>query len=173
MAQIEINSDNIIMYYGNKAGYIKEQNAIVDSMFVNDNLINFLATTNKFNLIFKDGVFDVLCRNAPLDAINIKSCRVYQLKADVDIRIKFICYDDLVKLAKLDKNNYKVVYDGGVETNDLEEIYQRFHTDLSYDGHPMSMSDVIELYDDEGSTFYYVDNVGFRKIKFEDGGMER
>jgi len=29
------------------------------------------------------------------------------------------------------------------------------------------MSDIIELYDDSGSTFYYVDRFGFKEIDFQ------
>jgi hypothetical protein len=29
------------------------------------------------------------------------------------------------------------------------------------------MSDVVELYDDNGSEFYYVDRFGFKEINFE------
>ena len=31
----------------------------------------------------------------------------------------------------------------------------------------MALSDVVELYDDTGSEFYYCDRVGFQPIRFE------
>ena len=34
-------------------------------------------------------------------------------------------------------------------------------------GHPIAVSDVIELYDGEGSEFYYVDAKVFQAIAFE------
>ena len=36
-----------------------------------------------------------------------------------------------------------------------------------YKGHVLSVSDVLELYDGHGSTFYYVDQIGFVQIPFE------
>ena len=41
-----------------------------------------------------------------------------------------------------------------------------------YRGHRMALSDVVELYDDSGSEFYYCDRVGFRPIRF-DGQQEK
>ena len=35
-----------------------------------------------------------------------------------------------------------------------------------YDGRPIGISDVLELYDADGSEFYYCDRVGFRQIEF-------
>ena len=35
-----------------------------------------------------------------------------------------------------------------------------------YDGRPIGISDVLELYDVDGSEFYYCDRVGFRQIEF-------
>jgi hypothetical protein len=61
------------------------------------------------------------------------------------------------------------VYDGQIETNDLEAIWTKFNTRLppGYTGHSLSMSDVIELYDHTGSEYHYVDRFGFKEIGFE------
>jgi len=65
--------------------------------------------------------------------------------------------------------NYETVYDGELATNDLEGIYTKFNIDhpYGYEGHSLSMSDVVELYDDEGSIFHYVDRMGFQEISFK------
>ena len=34
-------------------------------------------------------------------------------------------------------------------------------------GYRMALSDVVELYDDSGSEFFYCDRVGFRPIQFD------
>lgn len=67
-----------------------------------------------------------------------------------------------------------VVYDGQVGTNDPEEIYALCTTGQPehYHGRAMAMSDVVELYDRTGSTFYYCDRVGFRAIDFGEGRDE-
>ena len=35
-----------------------------------------------------------------------------------------------------------------------------------YTGHSLSMSDILELYDEYGSTFHYVDRIGFQQVEF-------
>ena len=52
-------------------------------------------------------------------------------------------------------------------TNDPEEIYTLFRDPVpGYDGRPIGISDVLELYDASGSEFYYCDRVGFQQIEF-------
>ena len=71
---------------------------------------------------------------------------------------------------------YRIVYDGIAKTDDLESLYYAFQAELpeGYKGHVLSVSDVLELYDGHGSTFYYVDQIGFVQIPFEgaEPGME-
>lgn len=65
-------------------------------------------------------------------------------------------------------SDYQTVYDGEVETNNLEALYTKFNTahPPGYAGHSLSMSDVLELYDENGSNFHYCDRFGFEKISF-------
>ncbi len=176
MKKIMINDENIIFYYGNKAGYIKDEQAIVDPMFNQEMLIDFLTKENRFNISWKEGVFDALINNSSADAIGLKTCRIHQLKADVDVRMKFISYDELIMrgFGKPNFENYIVVFDGDIDTNDLHKIYEKFNISRphGYNGHSLSMSDVIELYDSEDSSFYYVDSVGFKEIMFADQKQE-
>ena len=53
--------------------------------------------------------------------------------------------------------------------SDLERIYTicRDAPPPGYQGYRMALSDVVELYDDSGSEFYYCDRVGFQPIRFE------
>ena len=88
--------------------------------------------------------------------------------------MKFVSYDELCKnFGSPDLENYQQVYDGAVETNDLAALYTKFYLDYpaSYTGHIISMSDVLELYDESGSTFHYVDRIGFRQVDFEPPGQ--
>jgi len=92
----------------------------------------------------------------------LKNCRVWQLKPDVDIRMKFIGYEELIRdFGPPVRDHYQLVYDGEVETNDLEELYTKFNLNHppGYAGHSLSMSDVLELYDE-------VDRFGFQKVDF-------
>lgn len=171
MGKIMIDDENIILYYGNKAGYIKENQAVVDVIFQHETLIDFLTKENSFNVNWKEGVFDALINNSAMDAIGLKACRIYQLKPETDVRMKFISYDELIMrgFGKPNIENYTIVFDGEIETNDLEKIYEKFNTShtYGYNGHSLTMSDVIELYDDVGSCFHYVDSIGFKEIEFE------
>ena len=71
-------------------------------------------------------------------------------------------------MGEISRENYNTVYDGPLETNDLESIYAKFNMDHPEDfkGHSLSISDVVELYDGNSSTFYYVDYIGFTAIDF-------
>ncbi len=84
--------------------------------------------------------------------------------------MRFIGYDQMVKdFGAPNQHDYEAVYDGEVETNDLEGIYAKFNTvhPAGFTGHSLSMSDVVELYDSTGSEFHYVDRIGFKQIDFE------
>ena len=60
-----------------------------------------------------------------------------------------------------------------IETNELDRIYEKFDGGQEvpgYTGHSLSVSDVIELYNEEASEFYYVDYRDFKPVVF--GGPE-
>ena len=83
--------------------------------------------------------------------------------------MKFISYAETVRqFGEPSPEHYRVAYDGQLDTNDLEAIYTRCNVNHppGYDGHSLSMSDVVELYDAEGSEFHYCDRFGFQKISF-------
>lgn len=167
--------NNLIIYYGNPAGWLDdEHHALVDTMFETPEMKNFLSRqTNIQEIHWSQGIFDRL-RTAPQDKQHdlqiLKKCRIWQLKPDVDMKLKFISYDELMQHSGfLDPNNYHLVFDGEVETNDLEKLYNKFNYDqpLSYRGHSLSISDIVELYDEHGSTFHYVDRIGYQQITFD------
>ena len=88
----------------------------------------------------------------------------------MDIEMKFISYAETKRLfGEPDRVKYRIVYDGIAKTDDLESLYYAFQAKLpeGYKGHVLSVSDVLELYDGHGSTFYYVDQIGFVQIPFE------
>lgn len=163
-----------IYYYGNPAGYLKEQNAVVDIMFQKEELKQWLSEKN-LSATWTDGVFERLSRGEKLAELNgeikpLKKVRIWQLKADSDFDLRFISLEESQKkFGEPRIENYEIVYDGELATNDLEGIYTKFNIDHphGYEGHSLSMSDVVELYDDEGSTFHYVDRMGFQEIGFK------
>ena len=72
-------------------------------------------------------------------------------------------------LAAPTPEQYHVVYDGRIQDNDLEKLWNKFsRTPLGPDGQPLAISDVVELYNASGSTFFYIDRYGFQPIEFVD-----
>lgn len=163
---INITDDGIIEYYGNKAGYIKDGQAVVDTMFKREDIEDYLREQNGFPVIWKDGIYDLILAGSPEQAVNCKMCRIHQLKPESDVRMRFISYSQLKSkgFGEPDVVNYQVVYDGDIGTNNLDEIYAKCNEAEmpdGYHGHSLSISDLIELYDENGRDFYYVDHTGF------------
>ncbi|MBR0596396.1 YodL domain-containing protein [Sinanaerobacter chloroacetimidivorans] len=172
MKSIRIEN-GIIVYYGNLVGRINNGRAVVDPMFEGPELNAFLEKQRNIREIkWLEGMFDRLT-SGPRENREIqilKNCRVWQLKPDVDIRMKFIGYDELLRdFGPPDPAHYQQVFDSAVDTNDLEALYAKFNIDHppGYTGHSLSMSDVVELYDELASTFHYVDRFGFKQVDFE------
>lgn len=73
-------------------------------------------------------------------------------------------------------DSYRLVYDGelshpeGEQDDDvLERIFSRCNDHLpeGYHGHSLSMSDIVELYDQDHRQFFYCDTVGFSPVEFD------
>jgi hypothetical protein len=171
--------NNRILYYGNTAGYIDRDKAVVDPMFENDELKSYLSNTRGFDIKWTHGTYEKLAEGK-LDpegnAQFLKKCRVWQLRSDVDPMMKFIGHDEMLeRFGAPDPDNYRMVYDGKVDTNNLEELFAKFNLNhpSGYEGHSLSMSDVVELYDGSGSSFHYVDHFGFKEISFQPPEQEQ
>ena len=172
MKPIYIEND-IIMYYGSRVGQVTGGQAVADPMFQGLELVDFLdKQKNIQDIKWMDGIYDRLM-NVPKEAgirqAALKNVRVWQLRPDVDIRMKFIPFEELHRnFGPPDLSNYERVYDGAADTNDLESLYLKFRDQNppGFTGYPMSISDVIELYDSQGSSFYYVDRRGFQQVEF-------
>ena len=105
--------------------------------------------------------------------------RIYQLELRND-RILPFAFQGIEKLhaAGYDQppaSEYRLIYDGyfmaPVEQTDaevLERVYSCFNDTLpqGYHGRSVSMSDVIELYDETGRRYFYCDHVGFAPVRF-------
>lgn len=163
--------NGILVYYGNLAGRVTGGKAIVDPMFRGEELEEFLRRQKNIREVqWKEGVFERLMSGGmePGGMEAIKNCRVWQLKPEVDIYKKFIGYDQLLqRFGPPQREDYQLVFDGEVETNDLEELYEKFNLShpSGYSGYSLSISDLLELYDENGSTFHYVDRIGFQEVE--------
>lgn len=165
--------NGLISYYGNPAGYTEKEKAVVDSIFRNDELTAWLKSRS-LTPQWTDGVMERLAAGERMGGMDesaapLKNVRIWQLKPDTDVYRKFISYEETVRqFGEPSPEHYRTAYDGQMDTNDLEAIYTRCNTNHppSYDGHSLSMSDVVELYDENGSEFHYCDRFGFQKISF-------
>lgn len=92
MKSIRIEN-GIIVYYGNLVGCINNGRVVVDPMFEGPELNAFLEKQcNIREIKWLEGMFDRLT-SGPRENREIqilKNCRVWQLKPNVDIRMKFI-----------------------------------------------------------------------------------
>mgnify|MGYP004701416639 CR=1 FL=1 len=163
----------LISYYGNPAGYTDKGNVIVDRIFQNEELTNWLTHRN-LTPKWTDGVMECLMAGEQLGGVEnsapLKNVRIWQLGPETDVCMKFISLDEMTKkFGEPNPEHYRVAYDGRLGTNDLEAIFTRCNTNHppGYNGHSLSMSDVVELYDEGGSEFHYCDHYGFKSIAFE------
>ncbi len=163
----------LISYYGNPAGYTEKNKALVDSVFRCDEL-EFWLKSRSLTPVWTVGVLERLLAGERTECGEntspLKNVRIWQLDPQVDVRMKFISYAEMInQFGEPQPEAYRVAYDGQLDTNDLERIYERFSARQppGFCGHPLSMSDVVELYSADGSEFYYIDRSAFCQIGFE------
>lgn len=172
MQGIELKN-GCLFYYGSPIGYQEKDGLVADPSFRREELEQWLGQRN-MEVKWVDGVYDRLSsgglQSAAEGAAPLKSCRIWQLKRDADIGMRFIPYDQLLReYGEPNRENYDVVFDGQLENYDLEFIWFKFNEDhpSGFTGHSLSISDVVELYDGSGGSFFYVDRFGFQEISFE------
>ena len=173
MTRFAVDSRNRLIFYGNMVGYVKDKIAVVDEMFKTDELNQYLSRL-ELTPKWENGIYDRLSAGEvpsenPEVELFQKGCRIWQLKNSVDVTMRFIGYEDFTKkFGEPTVDSYEQVYEGDPGTNDLEKIYSIFRDDPppEHRGHRMALSDVVELYDEAGSDFYYCDRIGFRPIRF-------
>lgn len=178
MSRIFIDSKNRLVFYGNLAGYVDENKAVADPQFQTAELERWLDK-NHLKTEWQSGVFDKLTSGWDFsgEAEQFRNVRIWQLKPETDVYMKFISFDErLERFGDPDPADYSLVYDGNLGTENLDRIYEicNLQHPHGYHGHSLSMSDVVELYDENGSQCHYVDRFGFKEIDFaeQDMGME-
>ena len=100
---------------------------------------------------------------------------IYQINTDRDDnRVCFLGLDTLERLQHskaVDPALYDRVYDGKLNCNSLEAIYEKFNIDhpADYKGRSLSVSDVVEIRESDtlNPGFYFVDSIGFKSISFD------
>ena len=106
---------------------------------------------------------------------------IYQVDSEKDInRTKFRDFRHATSYGEIDPSIYKCVFKGFIKGEDLEDVYEAlniYDQDYlgTYQGHSLSMSDIVELEEDivssRGATTmkgcYFCDSVGFKNIAIE------
>lgn len=101
--------------------------------------------------------------------------RIYQVNMKRDTNnVAFMRYELLEKLQgsqSVDSKIYDKVFDGEVDCQTLEDVYQMFNLNHpeGYKDRSLSVSDVVEVMEDpmHPHCFYFCDSVGFKPIDFE------
>ena len=93
---------------------------------------------------------------------------IYQIKDPIKCNYAWMSW----KTAKRDINlmDYDCVYTDSIDGEDpdavLENLYEMFNINhpLDFNGHSLSVSDIVVLFDDNGCKWYYCDSFGWRDI---------
>ena len=109
------------------------------------------------------------CQKAADNGPALKSCRIWQLGPSAPAAMRFIGLDRMSgEYGGPDLTRYQAVFDGTVSTNSLDGIWEAFcRRSLGSDGQPLAISDLVELYDDSGSEFYYVDRTAIVPVQLK------
>ena len=101
--------------------------------------------------------------------------KIYQINLSRDDdRVAFLGLSQLEKFQESSEVNsgiYDKVFEGAVEADTLEGVYQMFNCDCpdGFRGRSLSVSDVVEIVDGENAGFYFCDSIGFQRVEFEPG----
>ncbi len=134
-----------------------------------------------------DEEYEVFLRNSPADAFEklldgqrrLQRFRLYQIDLETGSTVPY-AFLSAEKLRELGyeqprASDYRLVYDRGIYCPDeqpegdvLERIFQIFNLNhpKDYRGRSLSVSDVVELYDDKARKYFYCDSVGFSPTGF-------
>ena len=96
--------------------------------------------------------------------------KIYHINPDRDKNlVKFLQYkhlDNFQDTKDINAYIYDEVYNGEVDSDNLEEIFRQFNTEGHplHRGHSLSVSDVVVTKDGA----YYCDSIGFQKVDFDE-----
>lgn len=167
--------DGILIYYGNPAGYLSEGKVVLDSIFDKEEIIAFLSEKEKLAVEIRSGVYDRLSEGGGMEmtveASKGRRIRIYQLKQDSPFMMRFISLAEREKrgFEKPQQKEYALVYEGEVDTFSLEDVWEKFgrRVPRDFEGHALSISDVVEFSEEEVSRYFYVEPKGFAEIPEE------
>ncbi|MCI8405958.1 MAG: hypothetical protein HFE43_02960 [Oscillospiraceae bacterium] len=157
--------DGALIYYGNPAGRLEGEGVTADSIFRRRELEEWLEGQG-LPVQWEEGVYDGLCQE------RIPIFRIWQLRPEVPLR-----FPALAQLREAYGEPcpgcYRAVYAGERAGRSLEELWLDYCREpLEGAEHPLSISDVLELREPSGSSFFYIDRREMLPIPFADSGRE-
>ena len=172
--------NGIVFFYGNPAGYLGDGKAVIDCMFQKEELVSFVKELGFLETVFREGVYDRLSEGGGVKETAEASIgegrrlRIYQLGQDSPIMMRFISLAERKKRGydRPRREEYVRVYEGEIENYSLEEVWEKYGRRVpeGFQGHALSISDVIEFADGENSRFFYIEPSGYEEIRFYQGG---
>ena len=169
--------NGIVFFYGNPAGYLGDGKAVIDCMFQKEELVSFVKEQFLVEPVFREGVYDRLSEGGGVKETAEGSIgegrrlRIYQLGQDSPIMMRFISLAEREKrgFEKPQQKEYALVYEGEVDTFSLEDVWEKFgrRVPRDFEGHALSISDVVEFSEEEVSRYFYVEPKGFAEITFK------
>jgi hypothetical protein len=167
--KIRVDNRGRILLFGRPVGIIRKGEAAVDSGCQAAELNRFLMR-HCDKVKFQYGLAEKLQTEYTYETAHlIQNARLWQLKPTADTALMFASYSDLIRRkTAVQKENYDVTFDGDISTSDPEKAYSIFRNRpaTACRGHPITLSDVIELYNPLQSRFYYVDRFALKQIEF-------
>lgn len=172
----DLCSERDRIFYGNPAGYLGDGKAVIDCMFQKEELVSFVKEQFLVEPVFREGVYDRLSEGggvketAEVSIGEGRRLRIYQLGQDSPIMMRFISLAERKKRGydRPRREEYVRVYEGEIENYSLEEVWEKYGRRVpeGFQGHALSISDVIEFADGENSRFFYIEPSGYEEIRF-------
>jgi hypothetical protein len=174
--QIALDGENRLSLHGMLAGYLeRDGSAVVDEQFFGTELNRQLLTAG-YRVCWECGVAEKLERqDAQKRAVPPRFAHVYQLHPAVDPTLKFVCYEAaLARAGPLSRERYRLVYDGPCPQGDLDDVCDFFlyRPPKNFTGHPLTVSDLLELYSEKEGRLYYINPMGYQPVRFENSERE-
>ena len=130
-------------------------------------------------MLYRDN--EILIFDEPTRGIDVGAkYEIYQLKEDTmeQVKLRFMASDQAAALGGIHRENYRLVYEGNVETRKdaqqtLDGLFRRFNIDRpeGFEGHSLSVSDIIYLADGESSGWWFCDAYGWKLLSGEEWGQ--
>ena len=167
--------EGILIYYGNPAGYLSDGVVVLDPIFDKREIMDYLSEKEALAVEIRAGVYDRLSEGGGIEPAGTETkgrrIGIYQLKQDSPIHMRFVSLAERKRrgfdLPQLQE--YVLVYEGEVDTFSLEDVWEKFgrRVPVDFQGHALSISDVVEFSDGKVSRCFYVEPKGFAEIEFK------